>query len=648
MSVGAVPASCPACACASAISGRPFASAQSAARRCSVSAAPGSRRASSAPSNSRNSPWYRYHSRRSSSATSSRFECSSDRSTSADPVASSSASHSGPLRRSTTDVRVRNSTSSAERRAEHFGPQIVGHQAIVAREREARGRFDAARVERERAEVQPDRPALGALDQRFDLRVAELHAGRCSSARDAPASSARSATPSSGIECRGSRSRDCGTGGVSRDAIASFAPVGRFTASSAMTSRHSGLCSASPWSSTSVTRLHRRHRPRESQRRGRAIVRLPGLSAPEDLRIHRLDPIERRPRCTRAASPGRCRARRATATATRPRCVRPIARATSTCRIRRGRRPRSPSPAASRSGGRRARRTATITGRTTGGRSLESKRSKPAPAHGVRRAAARSCNSASGVREAIGVPPVRRTADRSPACARWPRCRGHAELLVDRDRLRLHRVSRHVQPLADLGEAEMRRQERQQPQLRGRERQHADGSHAHRVEARVRRLRRVRRARPGPDVAAGCRVPRGAPAARRSCRRAAMYHPHELEQRLHRDVRHRVRQERSEREPRAAAYSRRPIDVTLVECDTCDRCIGQGARASTRRGAPPRPSRAPRTRNLGGAMPVVTLDRDHAPFHEHDRHRPGRAHGLAGSTACDRIVSARSASPSSK
>ena len=75
------------------------------------------------------------------------------------------------------DRRARQELHLVRREArEHFGTQIVRHQAIVTRERETRGRFDAARVQRERAEVQPDRPALGALDQRFDLRVAELHA----------------------------------------------------------------------------------------------------------------------------------------------------------------------------------------------------------------------------------------------------------------------------------------------------------------------------------------------------------------------------------------------------------------------------------------------------------------------------------------
>ena len=183
MSAVARSASCPACACASAISGCPFASAQSAARRCSASAAPGSRRASSVPSSSRNSPWYRYHSCRSSSATSSRFECSSDCST----VGRSRRVEQGIAQRpaqAVDDRRARQELHLGRREArEHFGTQIVRHQAIVTRERETRGRFDAARVQRERAEVQPDRPALGALDQRFDLRVAELHAARAGAAR---------------------------------------------------------------------------------------------------------------------------------------------------------------------------------------------------------------------------------------------------------------------------------------------------------------------------------------------------------------------------------------------------------------------------------------------------------------------------------
>ena len=153
-----------------------------------------------------------------------------------------------------------------------------------------------------------------------------------------------------------------------------------------------------------------------------AIERLPGLSAPEDLRIHRLDAVERGRDVRERASPDRCRARRATTRRVAPHCVRPIARAMSTCRSRRARRSRRPNPPASRSGARRA-------------RARHDRRSAP-PVGAVsnRRARSRRHPTASGGRrrdpatppprsgEAIGVLPVRRTADRSPACARWPRC----------------------------------------------------------------------------------------------------------------------------------------------------------------------------------------------------------------------------------
>ena len=46
--------------------------------------------------------------------------------------------------------------------------------------------------------------------------------------------------------------------------------------------------------------------------------------------------------------------------------------------------------------------------------------------------------------------------------------RRDAELLIYRDGLRLRGVARHVEPVGDLGEGQVRRQKRHDPQLRRR------------------------------------------------------------------------------------------------------------------------------------------------------------------------------------
>ena len=69
--------------------------------------------------------------------------------------------------------------------------------------------------------------------------------------------------------------------------------------------------------------------------------------------------------------------------------------------------------------------------------------------------------SATGGPAGSATPPRSRAADALHRLA----ARGNAELAVDRDRLGLDRVARQAQPLADLQQGEMGRQQRQQAQL---------------------------------------------------------------------------------------------------------------------------------------------------------------------------------------
>src|SRR6266516_2906882 len=62
--------------------------------------------------------------------------------------------------------------------------------------------------------------------------------------------------------------------------------------------------------------------------------------------------------------------------------------------------------------------------------------------------------------------------------------RRHAELAVDRDRLRLDGVRRQVQALADLAERVVGGQQREEPQLRRRERRRPDDVGAHGLQLR--------------------------------------------------------------------------------------------------------------------------------------------------------------------
>ena len=61
---------------------------------------------------------------------------------------------------------------------EHLGADVVGEQPVVAAERHAGGQPLTPGVEGQRGQVQPDRPPLGALDERGDLGVVEVDVAR--------------------------------------------------------------------------------------------------------------------------------------------------------------------------------------------------------------------------------------------------------------------------------------------------------------------------------------------------------------------------------------------------------------------------------------------------------------------------------------
>ena len=166
---------------------------------------------------------------------------------------SSTASQSGPLIRSSTDVRVRNETSASERCDEQFGAQIVRHQPVVAGERDAGVLPRAAGLQCERREVQPDRPSFGAVEQLVHLGVSELHAGGIE--QRAPLESRHRELVDTDLYDVTRRREAAPWGAVVRRASRARAAsrLGRWSASSAIVSRHSSFWSASTWSRTRTT-----------------------------------------------------------------------------------------------------------------------------------------------------------------------------------------------------------------------------------------------------------------------------------------------------------------------------------------------------------------------------------------------------------
>ena len=93
------------------------------------------------------------------------------------PTRSSTASHSGPERRSSTDVRCRKVTSSAVSSDSRRVGHVVRHDAIVPAEPRDRGGGVRLIAQRHGGEIEPGRPPLGAAHERVDVRSGQLGPG---------------------------------------------------------------------------------------------------------------------------------------------------------------------------------------------------------------------------------------------------------------------------------------------------------------------------------------------------------------------------------------------------------------------------------------------------------------------------------------
>ena len=93
------------------------------------------------------------------------------------PPASSTASHSGPESRSSTDVRCRKADLLGRELGQQRVGHVVRHDAIVAAEPCDRGGGVRLIAQRHGGEIEPGRPALRAAHERVDVRGAELGPG---------------------------------------------------------------------------------------------------------------------------------------------------------------------------------------------------------------------------------------------------------------------------------------------------------------------------------------------------------------------------------------------------------------------------------------------------------------------------------------
>ena len=224
-------------------------------------------------------------------------------------------------------------------------------------------------------------------------------------------------------------------------------------------------------------------------------------------------------------------------------------------------------------------------------------------------------------KECNALSPVRKRARVQPDLVHARDCRAarrHAELPVDGDRLGLHRVAGDEEPFADLGEREMRREQREQAQLGGGQRRSADGFALRTCRGGRAELRRpVAPARRGSgrccddvvDLAQHCPRARG-------IARAPMYARASSSSACTETIGQRVREQRAQREPRA--------DVVVAPGRRRPRCAAAcRPQAYTRRAGPVvvevarrQPCRARRDEVLG-VRPVGRLDR------RRGRARPG-------------------------
>ena len=95
----------------------------------------------------------------------------------AEPSRSSTASHSGPDRRSSTEVLVRNSALCGGQPREELLAHVVGHEAIVAREVVHNRAVPVLPAHGQRRQMEPGRPALGPAYEREHLVRRQIDTG---------------------------------------------------------------------------------------------------------------------------------------------------------------------------------------------------------------------------------------------------------------------------------------------------------------------------------------------------------------------------------------------------------------------------------------------------------------------------------------
>ncbi len=168
----------PATACCSASCDSPCASCQSTARRCSSGSRSGSIRVSSARSVVASSGWCRNAVSHRSSGSSGTPRSRSVASMAVDPRVSSTASHSGPVSRGSTDAAAQERALSLGQLVEQLGPEVVGDEAVGAGEVGDRAVGVRLFGDRQPGEIQRRGPARGPLDQAVELSAVELQPGR--------------------------------------------------------------------------------------------------------------------------------------------------------------------------------------------------------------------------------------------------------------------------------------------------------------------------------------------------------------------------------------------------------------------------------------------------------------------------------------
>ena len=249
--------------------------------------------------------WYRYQPLRWSSATTNRFACSSSASVSAESVRSRTASQSGAIIRSSTDVRVETRRPSAS--AGRDAPSGDSPQRNGRRRRSSRRSADRARPGATAPRGTGRGPALSPAFSPRAFVVGHARARRRrGAARPRLSDSASSPGP---ISSSSPFARNLASGSVAspRPASTSCEPEGSRSASASIASsepdRHT-RCTSSR-TSDDRARDRREGRPEARNRRRRQRVAAGGDSV-EDVLVDRLDRVQRRGDVAQDARPGRC------------------------------------------------------------------------------------------------------------------------------------------------------------------------------------------------------------------------------------------------------------------------------------------------------------------------------------------------------